>query len=221
MLKQAEHVGTEIVNDIVTEVDLDVRPFRAERRFGHRVHRRRADHRHRRAGQMAGHSQRAAFQGFRRFGLRHLRRLLLPRQGRGGRRRRQLARSRRRSISRISPRSSRSIHRRSEFRAERILQERLFRKENVQVIWDTVVDEINWHPGQDADCRPRSPASRCATPTPARYRNCRSTACSWRSAMRRRSSCSSASSSRSRTAICGRRRIRRGPTCPAFLPRAT
>ena len=28
MLKQAEHVGTEIVNDIVTEVDLDVRPFR-------------------------------------------------------------------------------------------------------------------------------------------------------------------------------------------------
>ncbi|TIU32445.1 MAG: thioredoxin-disulfide reductase, partial [Mesorhizobium sp.] len=29
MLKQAEHVGTEIVNDIITEVDLNVRPFRA------------------------------------------------------------------------------------------------------------------------------------------------------------------------------------------------
>ncbi|MGO4837125.1 NAD(P)/FAD-dependent oxidoreductase, partial [Rhizobiaceae sp. 2RAB30] len=28
MLKQAEHVGTEIVNDLITEVDLDVRPFR-------------------------------------------------------------------------------------------------------------------------------------------------------------------------------------------------
>ena len=30
MLKQAEHVGTEIINDIITEVDLDVRPFRAK-----------------------------------------------------------------------------------------------------------------------------------------------------------------------------------------------
>ena len=36
MLKQAEHVGTEIVNDIITEVDLDVRPFRADGRFRHR-----------------------------------------------------------------------------------------------------------------------------------------------------------------------------------------
>ena len=36
MLKQAEHVGTEIVNDIITEVDLDVRPFRAQERFRHR-----------------------------------------------------------------------------------------------------------------------------------------------------------------------------------------
>ena len=34
------------------------------------------------------------------------------------------------------------IHRRGEFRAERILQERLLRKENVEVLWDTVVDEI-------------------------------------------------------------------------------
>ncbi|WP_348631003.1 FAD-dependent oxidoreductase, partial [Mesorhizobium sp. M4B.F.Ca.ET.169.01.1.1] len=29
MLKQAEHVGTDIINDIITEVDLNVRPFRA------------------------------------------------------------------------------------------------------------------------------------------------------------------------------------------------
>src|SRR5919206_5127607 len=28
MLKQAEHVGTDIINDIITEVDLNVRPFR-------------------------------------------------------------------------------------------------------------------------------------------------------------------------------------------------
>lgn len=34
------------------------------------------------------------------------------------------------------------VHRRDEFRAERILQERLFRKENVKVLWDQVVEEI-------------------------------------------------------------------------------
>jgi len=34
------------------------------------------------------------------------------------------------------------IHRRNEFRSERILQERLFRKENVNVMWDHVVEEI-------------------------------------------------------------------------------
>ena len=32
------------------------------------------------------------------------------------------------------------IHRRNDFRAERILQERLFRKENVRVVWDSVVE---------------------------------------------------------------------------------
>jgi thioredoxin reductase (NADPH) len=34
------------------------------------------------------------------------------------------------------------IHRRDELRAERILQERLFSKENVKFLWDMVVDEI-------------------------------------------------------------------------------
>jgi thioredoxin reductase (NADPH) len=34
------------------------------------------------------------------------------------------------------------IHRRASFRAERILQDRLFRHPNVRVIWDTAVDEI-------------------------------------------------------------------------------
>lgn len=34
------------------------------------------------------------------------------------------------------------IHRRDSFRGERILQERLAAKKNVEVIWDTVVDEI-------------------------------------------------------------------------------
>jgi len=34
------------------------------------------------------------------------------------------------------------IHRRNEFRSERILQERLFRKDNIKVLWDSAVDEI-------------------------------------------------------------------------------
>jgi len=34
------------------------------------------------------------------------------------------------------------VHRRSEFRAERILQERLFKAANVEVIWDSAIDEI-------------------------------------------------------------------------------
>jgi thioredoxin reductase (NADPH) len=34
------------------------------------------------------------------------------------------------------------VHRRSEFRAERILQERLFARDNVTVVWDTVLDEV-------------------------------------------------------------------------------
>src|SRR5690606_3265518 len=34
------------------------------------------------------------------------------------------------------------IHRRDEFRSERILRERLLQKQNVEVLWDTVVDEI-------------------------------------------------------------------------------
>lgn len=34
------------------------------------------------------------------------------------------------------------IHRRNEFRAEKILQERLFKAENIEVKWDTVLDEV-------------------------------------------------------------------------------
>jgi len=34
------------------------------------------------------------------------------------------------------------IHRRDEFRAERILQERLMQRDNVEILWDSVVEEI-------------------------------------------------------------------------------
>src|SRR5690606_3677938 len=34
------------------------------------------------------------------------------------------------------------MHRRDEFRAERILQERLMQRDNVEILWDSVVEEI-------------------------------------------------------------------------------
>lgn len=34
------------------------------------------------------------------------------------------------------------IHRRDEFRSEKILQQRLFKKDNIEVIWDSVLEEI-------------------------------------------------------------------------------
>ncbi|MEC9368219.1 MAG: FAD-dependent oxidoreductase, partial [Pseudomonadota bacterium] len=36
----------------------------------------------------------------------------------------------------------RVVHRRDSFRAEKILQERLFRNAKIEVIWDTVLDEV-------------------------------------------------------------------------------
>ncbi|MCC0031488.1 MAG: FAD-dependent oxidoreductase, partial [Brucellaceae bacterium] len=34
------------------------------------------------------------------------------------------------------------VHRRDELRSEKILQERLFKKDNVEVVWDSVLDEV-------------------------------------------------------------------------------
>ena len=39
------------------------------------------------------------------------------------------------------------VHRRDAFRAERILQERLFARENVEIVWDSVLDEVLGKPG--------------------------------------------------------------------------
>ena len=89
MAAQAEHVGTRIVHDLITQVDFSRRPFRCVADSGDDVPGRRRDHRHRRAGPLARHRVGAAVAGPRRVGLRHLRRVLLPRQDRGGDRRRQ------------------------------------------------------------------------------------------------------------------------------------
>ena len=89
MQAQAEHVGTEMVMDHISKVDFEPAPVPARWRFGRQLHLRRADHRHRRPGALAGPCLRGDVQGLRRLRLRHLRRLLLQGQGSGGHRRRQ------------------------------------------------------------------------------------------------------------------------------------
>ena len=192
MLKQAEHVGTEVVNDLITEVDLDVRPFRAEERFRHGIHLRRADHRDRRAGEVARHPERAHLPGLRRFGLRHLRRLLLPQQGCRGDRRRQLGG--RGSALSVQYRQERDGHPpaqrvpRRAHPAGAAVQEG---EHQGHLGHGRRGDHRHARQGADAAVGQRAGAAQRQAPAP--FRSCRSTACSWRSATRRRSSSSSAS----------------------------
>ena len=89
MQAQAEHVGTEIVMDHISKVDLDRRPFRLEGDSGDTYT---CDALIIATGAQArwlGMPSEETVQGLRRVRLRHLRRLLLQGQGGGGRRRRQ------------------------------------------------------------------------------------------------------------------------------------
>ncbi|MEP9388931.1 thioredoxin-disulfide reductase [Mesorhizobium sp. KR9-304] len=147
MLKQAEHVGAEIVNDIVTEVNLDVRPFRAKGDSGTEYT---ADALIIATGAQAkwlGIPSERIYQGFGvsacatcdGFFYRNKDVAVIG----GG----NSAVEEALYLSNIA-RTVTVIHRRDAFRAERILQERLFKKENVKVVWDTAVDEITGTPGK-------------------------------------------------------------------------
>jgi thioredoxin reductase (NADPH) len=147
MMKQAEHVGTEIVHDIVTEVDLDRRPFIARTDSGNVYA---ADALIIATGAQAkwlglpsediykgfGVSACATCDGF------FYRGKDVAVVGGGN-----SAVEEALYLSHLA-KSVTVIHRRSEFRSERILRERLLAKDNVRVIWDTVVDEITGRPGQ-------------------------------------------------------------------------
>ena len=89
MQAQAEHVGTRIILDQITAARLVAAAVRRDGRFGRPLFRRHADRRDRRAGALARRARRGGVPRLRRLGLRHLRRLLLPRQARLHRRRRQ------------------------------------------------------------------------------------------------------------------------------------
>jgi thioredoxin reductase (NADPH) len=147
MMKQAEHVGAEIVNDIITEVDLDARPFRAKGDSGTEYT---ADALIVATGAQAkwlGIPSERIYQGFGvsacatcdGFFYRNKDVAVIG----GG----NSAVEEALYLSNIA-KSVTVIHRRDTFRAERILQERLFKKENVKVIWDTAVDEITGTPGK-------------------------------------------------------------------------
>ena len=147
MHKQAEHVGTEMVYDVVTEVDLDGRPFRVKTDGGAEYT---CDALIVATGAQAkwlGIPSEETFKGFGvsacatcdGFFYRGKDVVVIG----GG----NSAVEEALYLSNLA-RHVTIVHRRGEFRAERILQERLFAKPNVTVIWDSIVDEIVGTPGK-------------------------------------------------------------------------
>ncbi len=141
MLKQAEHVGATIVNDLVTSVDFAGKPFRMMTDSGQEWT---ADAVIIATGAQAkwlGTESEEAFKGFGvsacatcdGFFYRGKDVIVVG----GGK----SAVEEALYLSHIA-RHVTVVHRRDSFRSEKILQERLFAKENVTVVWDSVIDEF-------------------------------------------------------------------------------
>ncbi|MHB2264176.1 thioredoxin-disulfide reductase [Aliihoeflea sp. PC F10.4] len=141
MRAQAEHVGTEIISDIVAEVNLDVRPFRVRTDSGAEWT---ADALIVATGAQAKWLGLASEQTYMGFGVSacatcdgfFYRGKDVVVVGGGN-----TAVEEALYLANLA-KSVTVIHRRNEFRAERILQDRLMAKDNVTVLWDHVVDEI-------------------------------------------------------------------------------
>ncbi|MCO6393066.1 thioredoxin-disulfide reductase [Aliihoeflea aestuarii] len=141
MLKQAEHVGTEIVSDLVTEVNLDVRPFRLRTDSGAEWT---TDALIIATGAQAKWLGLPSEQTYMGFGVSacatcdgfFYRGKDVVVVGGGN-----TAVEEALYLSNLA-KSVTVIHRRNEFRAERILQDRLLAKDNVTVMWDHVIEEI-------------------------------------------------------------------------------
>ena len=141
--KHAERFETELVFDQMHKVRLGERPIVLEGRFRH-LHLRRADHRHRRIGEVPRPALGAELHGQGRVGLRHLRRLLLQGAGRGGDRRRQ-HRSRGSALSCQHRRKVTLVHRRDKFRAEKIMVDKLMKRVaegKIVLELDSALDEV-------------------------------------------------------------------------------
>ena len=104
------------------------------------------------------------------------------------------------------------VHRRNEFRAERILQERLFNHPKIKVIWDTRSMKCS------APTIPRASHRRASrTSRPAPRRRSKSMASSSPSATSRRPNCSRASCPSSTAAISSPSRVRPQPNIPGVF----
>lgn len=141
MLKQAENVGADIVNDLVTEVDLDVRPFRLKTDSGQEYT---CDSLIIATGAQAkwlGIDSEQTFMGFGvsacatcdGFFYRGKKVVVVG----GG----NTAVEEALYLSNLAEKVT-LVHRRDELRAEKILQKRLFAKQNVEFAWDSQLEEI-------------------------------------------------------------------------------
>jgi thioredoxin reductase (NADPH) len=147
MLLQAQHVGASIVNDLVTKVDLDQRPFRVTCDSG-AVYT--CDSLIIATGAQAKWLGIPSEQTFMGFGVSACatcdgffyrgRDVVVVGGGNS-------AVEEALYLSNLA-KSVTVVHRRDAFRAEKILQERLFKKPNIKVIWDSAIDEITGTPAK-------------------------------------------------------------------------
>ena len=146
MLEQSKNVGAQIVNDHVTEVDIDTRPFRLTCDSGQTYT---CDALIIATGAKAkwlGLESETKFMGFGvsacatcdGFFYRGKEVIVVG----GG----NTAVEEALYLSNLASKVT-VIHRRNEFRAEKILQHRLFEKKNVEILWDTVLDEVTGEEG--------------------------------------------------------------------------
>ncbi len=146
MLKQAQNVGANIVNDHIMEVDLDVRPFRAVGDSG-QVYT--GDTLVICTGAKAKWLDLPSEEKFMGFGVSACatcdgffyrgKEVIVVGGG-------NTAVEEALYLSNLASKVI-LVHRRDELRAERILQERLFNKENVEILWDSELEEITGEEG--------------------------------------------------------------------------
>ncbi len=141
MLQQARHVGADIVNDLVTEVDLDVRPFRLQTDSGQEYT---CDSLIIATGAQAKWLGIESEQTFMGFGVSACatcdgffyrgRDVVVVGGG-------NTAVEEALYLSNLAEKVT-LVHRRDELRAEKILQKRLFSKDNIEIVWDHQLEEI-------------------------------------------------------------------------------
>jgi thioredoxin reductase (NADPH) len=141
MQKQAEHVGTKVITDHVSKVDLAHRPFRLECDSGDRYL---ADSLIIATGAQARWLELPSEQKFKGYGVsacatcdgffyRNREVIVIG----GGNTAVEEALFLTNFASKVTV-----VHRRDTFRAEKILQDRLFKNPKISVIWDTVLEEV-------------------------------------------------------------------------------